>query len=606
MYLEHLHVQNYRCYEEASIDFEESGLVLITGRNNVGKSALLKAIDELFHDRPQPSNARDPGLRTHIEGVFRLSESDKKELTLGASNHELDLSYPIRLVRHVDAAAGQELVGKWYVEIASGVRVTPKKLALPNVPDDERDKRVDALAASFSHRFFHFDPVRTGTHDGTTSLQASESLRQDGSNLAAALLYLLSRHHTAFGEIQGLLDRLVPDAGQLTTPTGERKLSIEFKQAGSDRTLPIKKLGTGVEQLVMTAYAGYRHDRGALLLLEEPEAHLHAGAQRQLAEQLNEWAGSHQILAATHSPIFMDACQPDRSQILLVEKTGDKSSVRPADDLVPDVLRELGVRLSDVISANRILVVEGPSDVNVVEAWFGDLFISNNVAVVAAGGGHLANQADTIGGWLEDLGRARRPVLFLRDRDELADQEVEKLERKKGPDAAAQVHVLEVRELENYLCTPAALRAFFELEESDEAIDAELREIADQLAQRVVIKRVMQALRGERWLMHQDGEDLIEANADAQAITSHFEERLRRMDGVVKGLGARVAEIQTALGAEWDQRWRSIAPGEEMLRAYFERRGRKFRKTRDAVVLARAAGAPPALESRLREFVSPR
>ena len=52
-----------------------------------------------------------------------------------------------------------------------------------------------------------------------------------------------------------------------------------------------------------------------------------------------------------------------------------------------------------------------------------------------------------------------RPILFIRDRDELGARDLERLVQK-------GVHVLDVREIENYLCQPAALR---DLGREDEA-----------------------------------------------------------------------------------------------------------------------------------------
>ena len=41
----HLHLKNFRCYEDTKFDFGEKGLVLLSGSSGKGKSTILMAID---------------------------------------------------------------------------------------------------------------------------------------------------------------------------------------------------------------------------------------------------------------------------------------------------------------------------------------------------------------------------------------------------------------------------------------------------------------------------------------------------------------------------------------------------------------------------------
>ena len=99
-------------------------------------------------------------------------------------------------------------------------------------------------------------------------------------------------------------------------------------------------------------------------------------------------------------------------------------------------------------------MVEGPSDEGVLSTWFPEVLRDPRVAVLHGNGGHNARHADQLAAWLAGTDRVGlRRVLYLRDRDELSPQVLDKLT------ASPTVHVLRRRELENYLLDPAAIAA---------------------------------------------------------------------------------------------------------------------------------------------------
>lgn len=604
MWLEKLEIRNYRCFEKVELTLPETGLVIITGRNNVGKTALLKAIDELVGSQPTGAVARDENKPMMVRGTFRLSGPERLEFLGAGKERGVDLDKPLRFQRiargqHLQLAKQEWVVQLFFREKPDQLQTARlAKVPLPGENAEEIEARAHGIIQRFRERFFHFQPIRPGARGDNQNVQASATLRSDGSNLDEALLYLSSSKHPAEAQIQQLLNATVPDAGQLTTPVRERNLSIEFRDPHRAQQLPIKDLGTGVEQLVMAAYAGFRHDAGALLLLEEPEAHLHAGAQRVLADYLRQWSQHHQILVATHSPIFMDA--GDATEVLLVERDKGVSTVRSANHDLPDVLSALGVRLSDVLSADRVLVVEGPSDKAILETWFRDLLRQHRVNIVVAGGGALSFRADKLVEWVESLETMDRPVLFIRDRDELCVADLERLTRK-------GVHVLDVREMENHLCQPAALRAALPglADKSDAEIDLALRAHADRLRPMVHLKRVIQRLPRRRLVERAEISALLKDNAGRDGFLEHCKTRQEELTIPDETLTDLWAEVEGELDERWDAEWRAIAPGEEMLKALYAKHGggKGFGKKSTGPRLAAQMDPPPALAEALRRWI---
>jgi hypothetical protein len=99
----------------------------------------------------------------------------------------------------------------------------------------------------------------------------------------------------------------------------------------------------------------------SVLLIEEPETHVHPELQRNLVRVIYEEAKG-QTFITTHSPVLLDAGLA--STICRVEHDGRCSTVArcctPSD--LCRVLDQLDVRASDVLQSNFVVWVEGPTD----------------------------------------------------------------------------------------------------------------------------------------------------------------------------------------------------------------------------------------------------
>ncbi len=130
----------------------------------------------------------------------------------------------------------------------------------------------------------------------------------------------------------------------------------------------IKLKGDGIISLV--AISLFQHlstegayDKDLILLIEEPESHLHPDSIHNLKSVLNEISHNSQVIITTHSPIMIDRTVIENNLIV------HKRNLYPAKDMkcIRDIL---GVTISDNLSsAKLILLVEGEEDVKILESW---------------------------------------------------------------------------------------------------------------------------------------------------------------------------------------------------------------------------------------------
>ncbi len=190
-----------------------------------------------------------------------------------------------------------------------------------------------------------------------------------------------------------------------------------------------------------------------LLLVEEPEIHLHPALEMSMMRYLKRMSATRQVFITTHSTNFLDTVEPHN--VYLVSKndatTAAKLTFEDAEQRIPE---ELGLRLSSLFMYDRVLFVEGPSDEAVIREWA--TIAGINLSLLNVGFIHLKG----IGNFthyaaqeiLNFLSRRRVKLWFILDRDERAEAEVTIIKERVGQDA--KIVVLNRRELENYLVSP--------------------------------------------------------------------------------------------------------------------------------------------------------
>lgn len=164
-------------------------------------------------------------------------------------------------------------------------------------------------------------------------------------------------------------------------------VEVHFKRSDS-HWIPGRQCGLGLNDLITILYFAI-FPSNELILIEEPENHVHPDMQRRLATYLKSLKEKTFIIS-THSNVFLDARIVDR--IFLAQYANSAIIVSDANPKAT-LLEELGYTAAENITSDLIILVEGPTDCPVVDWMMDGTGLSRNHSIrsVFVGGDNMVH-----------------------------------------------------------------------------------------------------------------------------------------------------------------------------------------------------------------------
>lgn len=470
--LKKLYVKDYKNLKNFTVDFESgNGLSILIGNNGSGKSNLLEIISGIFHDLFKEKSSRkidcDYSLEYELDGISckteqrdgtlrcyapKLKPRDKfisentPNSVIGLYSGEEDRlwtqfyqPYYDAYIRRIKSNQYQNrmrlmLIDKRYWSIALLTLLLSNNSTLePFIKEELGITKIDRIRVTFSFRHYP---------------SSNELLKSfiDRINPEHVSVKIYSRDELSQGVFYDLLtdengdvlvdengDALLVDSGitdlevfryltQASIPPKDRLITgITISINGG---ITVQQLSEGEKKLILVkTVLEILADEKALVLMDEPDAHLHEERKPTLISMMRDYP-NRQIVVATHSPIIAQIAQ--EKELLMLESKDGKAT------LMSDEKREKIKRLAgsawDIIgqdmifqSSKPLVIFEGETDVKYVKralelikqikpeynAFSADLINAN-------GAGNVKSFIDNL---LEVISPTKKLIVFF-DRDD--------------------------------------------------------------------------------------------------------------------------------------------------------------------------------------------
>jgi hypothetical protein len=382
------------------------GINIVTGPNNSGKTAVLKALDLTFNTvEPHRSIKTIPvksGARLHESEFwigFGIKPNDFKNVFAGGSfmlpaSKQMDATEETRIV--TDWLKGDEekavscYVRKGASDSYKGVR-DPLGLNLYPVTDTDMGRtfflyangelKPQMTSASYSSESFVLRVLDVMAQNiyrfyaerfqvGKYSTGNNHVLKPDASNLPE-VLHLLHSDTMAWERYNKFVGYVLPNIKRVyvvpvETPNVEIKVSpLDLKLDRADISFPLSECGTGVSQVLAMLYVILTSYTPKTIIIDEPSSFLHPGAEKALIEIFKQFP-QHQYIIGTHSAITITAAEPLTITNLVLSEDSQETTFREVnrDERIQlqRLLADLGLSLSDVFGADSVLWVEGETE----------------------------------------------------------------------------------------------------------------------------------------------------------------------------------------------------------------------------------------------------
>jgi hypothetical protein len=305
-----------------------------------------------------------------------------------------------------------------------------------------------------------------------TNSIVSNGIAQGDSNVYLRnVLYRIFKDLNKLTRFHEMIAAVFPGLTITSTFDPDTHLYIDIAVEQDGRTVPLEMVGTGALQAIQLVAYVTAYDP-ALLLLDEPDAHLHPSNQRLLAIALQSisQAGSTKVVLATHSRHMFDALVQDEATQIIWLKSGTRQDETDKRNL--SVLLDLGaldsfelfhagqqrlVFLTEDTKPAKLRVFLSANGLEVDEYFLQPLSGVNNLAAAVPIADYFTKQADNA------------CVLVHRDGDGMTDGEkawwIDK-ESKKLPDRTT-VFVTPLTDIEHSFCQPQHISTVYGIPEGD-------------------------------------------------------------------------------------------------------------------------------------------
>jgi putative ATP-dependent endonuclease of OLD family len=401
MRLNSIVTKNYRTLQDITLTFSKN-YCTISGRNNAGKSCVIRLLSGLFSTGTSYPWATDESGFDYKEDKtqwIKQSVPVQIDYSLGVTKEEDPalISFIEKIASKKIEKPAVSLCVSYTISESDGFAVT---VAIDNDKADDKaskeiDKRIKDSNLLFlynsttPHEEFYFGRGRRRMfYEFVMSEDEKKTLDEAGKHIERRLRQLAKEHTQG---LSGILGRLTEKYEvEVSPPEGytARRMPLGISLRDRNVEVPLNDWGSGTQNRTHILMAILQANRikttgspdekiTPFVVIEEPESFLHPSAQAEFGRMLRRLSAEFgiQIIATTHSPYMLNQEDPVSNvllsrevrrrkayQTVLVDTSGNNWMAPFADHLGigPEEFSNLRPLFSSYKS--KVLLVEGPID----------------------------------------------------------------------------------------------------------------------------------------------------------------------------------------------------------------------------------------------------
>lgn len=397
MYISSVEIENFRAFKEKTIFHFNPGVTVLIGENDCGKSTVIDAIRYVLGTTDQTWQ------RVELSDYYQ--ENTQNEIHITVVFSDLTIQEKAAFMECLTYTKSEEiLIVNWTAKYMTNVK--PHRTFVSINCGRNGDVSAPSAEARELLRVTYLKPLRDAQaqmRSGRSSrlaqilssvpdLNTGEREYREGIDINKLSLagifdlsnHLLANHEKIKGVNQGISDilnaelMLSSDAVQTEITvsgdgnTDEKKIHSLLEKLDlniqRDSESNYGHVGLGTSNLMSMACEMLLNqddkELSTFMLIEEPEAHIHAQRQLKLIQSMQNKGKNQQIILTTHSPLL--ASVVELNNLLLIQNR-KAFSMRAGETLLDAsdykyLERYLDATKANLFFARGVIIVEGPGE----------------------------------------------------------------------------------------------------------------------------------------------------------------------------------------------------------------------------------------------------
>lgn len=390
MYLKEVHLKNFKSFQDNKINL--NNINILVGKNNSGKSNLIESIDLFFNYRKKyrtinldnylfkNTSKKSTKLKFSITCIFKANKKIKIDVSRRVKTFEpINANNELR-IRFSHNKSKQRLYSSNTYEIYN--YSSAKYIRLSSIEFNRIFNNFEFLYIPAFRDFSNehiLEEIIGKLFDKSSAIKRNKiklSLTKVKTNITNNIINSFTKDfnnlidNDFFGKLE--LDILFK--------LNDRKFIQDILKSSSpvltdDVQTDINDKGSGLQSFIIIwlyNYLSKLSNKKLILAIEEPEAHLHPTAQKNLMKGINTIfkSDNNQIIVTTHSPFLINSSKFE--SIISIQKTSRaKETISNIKQIKSDFFdtndlnyfqRNLNIEKKDIFFSDHIILVEGTSD----------------------------------------------------------------------------------------------------------------------------------------------------------------------------------------------------------------------------------------------------